>query len=82
MLTDHDGGHDPAFSPDGKYIVFFRFDDVSRPNTVVVMRLRDRRTRTIAATPPTGPVPGAPGKYEQHELYSPTWQLLPRRRHR
>ena len=80
VLTDHDGGREPAFSPDGKYIVFTRFDDVSLRDTLVVMRLSDRRTRTIVTTPPA--VLGAPDRYEQHGLNSSSWQPLSRRRHR
>jgi Tol biopolymer transport system component len=81
VLTDHDGGREPAFSPDGKYIVFLRFDDAGRRHTVLVMRLRDGRTRKIAAAPPDGEVPGT-GRHEVHALYSPTWQPLPRGRQR
>ena len=55
VLTDHDGGREPAFSPDGKYIVFCRFDEASHRSTLVVMRLRDGRTRIgRARRRPTG----------------------------
>lgn len=70
---------DPAFSPDGRYIVFARYDYASYRWTLVKLRLRDRRTRTIVT------VPG-----EEHvgsevigqSLGWPTWQPLQRRRHR
>ena len=78
-------GAQPAFSPDGKYIVFERpaFADPANQRArdeIVVMRLRDRRTQTISTAPPTRPLPNAPFISERHSLYRPTWQPLRRRR--
>lgn len=71
-------GRDPAFSPDGRYIAFTRQE--SDRWTLVAMRLRDRRMRTIATAPPISNP--SPMHVEEHLLLAPTWQPLPRRRHR
>jgi Tol biopolymer transport system component len=70
----------PVFSPDGKYVAFQRYDQATGRQGIVVMRLRDRRTRTIA----TAPALSHPSRMhvEEHLLLAPSWQPLPRRRHR
>jgi Tol biopolymer transport system component len=79
ILTTSSAGA-PAFSPNGNYIVFQRYDAATGRQGVVVMRLRDRRTRTVVAALPTRST--SSGGSESHVLLGPTWQPLPRRRHR
>ena len=60
----------PAFSPDGRHIVFHHSEQLDAigshfRHTFVDMRLRDRQTRTIVSAPATNA--------------SPTWQPLRRR---
>jgi Tol biopolymer transport system component len=80
LLTKEEGPSGPVFSPDGRYIVYAFRPPSGGPAMVrpaqgsqeglVVMRLRDRRKRTIVTTPP------------DHSLGSYDWQPLPRPRHR
>jgi Tol biopolymer transport system component len=79
MLTTDSAG-DPAFSPDGKYIVFNRYDAATGRQGIAVMRLRDRRTRMIATAPPSSNP--TPTSVVDHVLLEPNWQPLPRRRYR
>jgi len=93
VLTKEEGSSGPVFSPDGRYIVSAFRPPAGGPAIVrsaqaassglVVMRLRDRRTRTIVRVPPpSGPVPGVTDRYESHALGAYDWQPLRPRRHR